>query len=121
MFDVRLMGDGKYQAVVTAMDYLSSMDDMAEIEDALKSGLGKRKCVLVILDLICPNGLSFNRFISVDFNNGKLDEDSFDIVKPEKEDVQLQQQQIEFFRNSGVLLRSVLSRDAVRILLAGAH
>lgn len=57
----------------------------------------------------------------MDFNNGKLDEDSVDIVKLEKVDAQLQQQQIEFFRNSGVLLRSVLSRDAIQILLAGAH
>lgn len=39
MFDVRLTGAGKYQVVVTAMDYLSSMDDVAEIEDALKSRL----------------------------------------------------------------------------------
>lgn len=31
--------NGKYQAVVTAMGYLSSMDDVAEIEDALKSRL----------------------------------------------------------------------------------
>lgn len=121
MFDVRLTGTGKYQAVVTAMDYLSSMDDVGEIEAALKLRLGKRKRASVILDLICPNELSFNRFISADFNNGKLDEDWVDIVKPEKGDVQLQQQQIEFFRNSGVLLRSVLSRDAVQILLAGAH
>lgn len=37
MFNVRLMSHGKYQAVVTAMGYLSSMDDVAEIEDALKS------------------------------------------------------------------------------------
>lgn len=37
MFDVRLMSLGKYQAVMTAMDYLSSMDDVAEVEDALKS------------------------------------------------------------------------------------
>ena len=29
--------NGKYQVVVTAMGYLSSMDDAAEIEDALKS------------------------------------------------------------------------------------
>lgn len=75
----------------------------------------------MILDLICQNGLSFNRFMSADFNNGKLDEDSVDIVKPEKVDVQLQQQQIEFFRNSGVLIRSVLSRDAVQTVLAGTH
>lgn len=46
---------------------------------------------------------------------------SVDIVKPEKVDVQLQQQQIEFFRNSGVLIRSVLSRDAVQTVLAGTH
>lgn len=39
MFDVRLMSHRKYQAVVTAMGYLSSMDDVAEIEDALKSRL----------------------------------------------------------------------------------
>lgn len=39
MFDVRLMSHGKYQAMVTAMDYLSSMDDVAEIEGALKSRL----------------------------------------------------------------------------------
>ena len=71
--------NGKYQVVVTAMGYLSSMDDVAEIEDALKSRW------------------------------------------PEKVEAQLQRQQIEFFRNSGVLLRSVLSRDAVQILLAGAH
>ena len=45
--------------------------------------LGKKRAS-VILDLIYPNGLSFNRFISADFNNGKLDEDSVDIVKPEK-------------------------------------
>ena len=121
MFDVRLMGGGKYQAVVTAMDYLSSMDDVAEIEAALKSRLGEKKRASVILDLIYTNGLSFNRFISADFNNDKLDEDSVDIVKPEKVNAQLQQQQNEFFRHSGVLLRSVLSRDAVQILLAGVH
>lgn len=103
------------------MDYLSSMDDVAEIEAALKSRLGEKKRASVILDLIYTNGLSFNRFISADFNNGKLDEDSVDIVKPEKVNAQLQQQQIEFFRHSGVLLRSVLSRDAVQILLAGVH
>lgn len=40
MFDVRLIGGGQYQAVETAMDYLSSMDDVAEIEAALKSRLG---------------------------------------------------------------------------------
>lgn len=121
MFDVKLTGTGNYQAVVTAMDYLSSMDDVAEIEAALKARLGDRKRASVILDMICPNGLSFNRFLSVDFNNGRLDEDSVDIVSPEEVDAQLQQQQIEFFRNSGVLLRSVLSRDAARTLLAGVH
>ena len=106
---------------MTARDYLSLMDDVAEIEAALKAGLGDRKRASVILDMICPNGLSFNRFISEDFNNGRLDEDSVDIVSPEEVDAQLQQQQIEFFRNSGVLLRSVLSRDAAQTLLAGAH
>ena len=106
---------------MTAMDYLSSMADVAEIEAALKSRLGDRKRASVILDLICPNGLSFNRFISADFNDGRLDEDSVDVVNPEEVDAQLQRQQIEFFRNSGVLLRSVLSRDAVQTLLAGAH
>lgn len=121
IFNVRLMETGKYQAVVTAMDYLSSMDDVAEIEAALKSRLGDRKRASVILDLICPNGLSFNRFISADFNDGRLDEDSVDVVNPDEVDAQLQQQQIEFFRNSGVLLRSVLSRDAAQTLLAGAH
>lgn len=55
MFDVRLTGTGKYQAVVTAMDYLSSMDDVGEIEAALKSRLGERKRTLVILDLIYKN------------------------------------------------------------------
>ena len=103
------------------MDYLSSMDDVAEIEAALKSRLGERKRASVILDLICPNWLCFNRFISADFNDGKLDEDCVDIVKPEKVDAQLLWQQIEFFSNSGVSLRSILSRDAVQILLAGVH
>ena len=121
MFDVRLTGAGKYLAVVTAMDYLSSMDDVAEIEAALKARLGDRKRASVILVMICPNGLSFNRFISADFNNGRLEEDSVDIVSPYEVDAQLQQQQIEFLRNSGVLLRSVLSRDAAQTLLAGAH
>lgn len=45
MFDVRSRGDGKYQAVVIAMDYLSSMDDVAEIGAALKSRLEERKRV----------------------------------------------------------------------------
>ena len=33
---------------MTAMDYLSSMDDVAEIEAALKSRLGERKQASVI-------------------------------------------------------------------------
>lgn len=39
MFDVRLMSHGKYQAVVTATGYLSSMDDVAEIECEFRSQL----------------------------------------------------------------------------------
>lgn len=118
MFDVRLMRTGKYRAVVTAMDYQSSMDDVEEIETALKARLGDRTCSSVILDMICPNGLSSNRFLSANFDHGKLNEDSVDIVNPKDVDAQFQKEQIEFFRHSDVLHRSVLSRTAARALLA---
>ena len=52
MFDVRLTGAGKYQALMTARDYLSLMDDVAEIEAALKASKEDRRRASGILDSI---------------------------------------------------------------------
>ena len=68
--------------------------------------------------MICPNELSTHGFLPPDFNHGKLNEDSVDIVNLKDVDAQLQKEQIEFFRHSDVLLRSVLSRTAAQALLA---
>ena len=118
MFDVREIAGEKYRAIVTAMDYQSSLDDLEAIEAELRNRFGNVGRIQVLIDLICPNGLSSNRFASAYFDGEKLDEDSLVTMSSDDVDPLLRRQQVEFFRMTGVLAGSVLSRSARQTLLA---
>ena len=118
MFNVRALDHGSFQASVTAMSYESSLDDLQQIEQTLRELLGGARYASVVWDLLCTNGLSWNRFLVARFDGGRFDLSSFKDLPESEIDEKIIQEQKSFFRESGALENSVLSKEQVNSVLA---
>lgn len=118
MFNVRSLDHGGFQAIVTALSYESSLDDLPQIEQELRELFGVARYAVVVWDLLCPNGLSWNRFLSARFDGKQFDLSSFKALPESEIDEKIIQEQKFFFRESGALEHSVLSKEQIKNILA---
>lgn len=118
MFNVRALNHGSFQAVVTAMSYESSLDELDEIEQQLRELLGESRCTCVLWDLLCPNGLEWNRFLSAQFDGCHFDMSSFKVLPISEIDKTIIQEQKIFFQENKVLEKSILSKEQIKSVLA---
>ena len=117
MFNVRAIDHGGFQAIVTALSYESSLDDLQYIEQVLRELFGSDRHASVIWDLLCTNGLSWNRFLSASFDGRQFDLSSFKALPESEVDEKIIHDQKVFFRESGALENSVLSKEQIRRIL----
>lgn len=117
MFNVRAIDHGGFQAIVTALSYESSLDDLQYIEQVLRELFGSDRHASVIWDLLCTNGLSWNRFLSASFDGRRFDLSSFKALPESEVDEKIIHDQKVFFRESGALENSVLSKEQIKSIL----
>jgi hypothetical protein len=70
-----------YEAIIYSMSFISPIEELEYIANDLKHININGK---ILFDLLICNGLSFNRYIEVLFNNGKFDKNSFSIIEETK-------------------------------------
>ncbi|MGI2128799.1 type II toxin-antitoxin system RnlB family antitoxin [Shewanella oncorhynchi] len=115
MFNIRPLDLGSSSiAIVTAIGYESPLSSLFDIEHELTCLLGKELNGEVIFDLVCSNGLEWNRFMSLQVKNGSFDYNSISIL--DKTDLlpQLIDEQAFFLSNNLHYLQdSVLTFDEI--------
>lgn len=119
MFNIRhLDSSPNWVAIVTAIGYENPLSSLSDIERELTGLLGRDLNGEVIFDLVCSNGLEWNRFMSLKVNNGSFDHNSVSIMEQSKLSTQLLDEQACFFgSNLHYLHGSVLtSEDIPRVI-----
>lgn len=110
----RLSLDLNSIAIVTAIGYENPLSSLSEIEHELTCLLGQELNGEVIFDLVCSNGLEWNRFLSLQVKNGSFDYNSVSILDKTDFISQLFDEQAYFLSNNLHYLQdSVLTSDEI--------
>ena len=120
MFNIRqLNSHSKSIAIVTAISYENPLSSLSEIEQELVCLLGKKVDGEVIFDLVCSNGLEWNRFLSLQLKNGSFDYNSASVLNNTELPSQLMDEQVSFLsKNPDYLKNSVLTPDEIQQLVS---
>ena len=103
----------KYQIVERQKDFIlviglsfeSPLSDLSEIERELEQSKYRGS---VVFDLLLANGIAFNRFVKLHFENGRFERDTFDVI--ESGNVSLIEASKKFIKNNkDVLNYGILS------------
>ncbi|WP_335928614.1 type II toxin-antitoxin system RnlB family antitoxin [Vibrio parahaemolyticus] len=94
MFNIRVL-DKKtgLMAIVTAIGYENPLSALNEVELELKSAIDPILNGRVLFDLACSNGFEWNRFMSLDFENGLFKINSAKVIDSDELAQELIEQQ----------------------------
>lgn len=103
----------KYQIVERQKDFIlimglsfeSPLTDLSEIERELQRSKYRGR---VVFDLLLANGIAFNRYVKMCFENGRFQRETFDVIP--SSDVSLNEASKKFIKdNKDVLNYGILS------------
>ena len=120
MFNIRVVGlQSGTIAIVTAISYESPLSSLPEIEQELASLLGDNSNGEVLFDLVCSNGIEWNRFISFQIKDGAFQLNTASVIDPCKIPMQLLEEQASIFTKNPQYIRdSVLTLDEITHIIA---
>lgn len=103
-YDVKKINDKWYSYIIFSTSYEDPFDDIEYIEKELNTFSGK-----VLFDLLLSNGLSSNRFVEAQFENGHFDTSSFKVLKDINDELKSEIAKF-YMENQHVLDNSILNR-----------
>lgn len=120
MFSIRNLVGTKYLAIVTATSYETPLSEISEITKSLKEQYGLNSEGEVFFDLLCSNGLEFNRFLTMFFDGQDLRVETARVLSVSDVEDSIKKAQTSFFRQSEEILNnSILTADQIRQILCG--
>lgn len=120
MFNIRIVDiQSGTIAIVTAISYESPLSSLSEIEQELASLLGYNANGEVLFDLVCSNGIEWNRFISLQLKDGAFQINTASVIDPCKIPQKLLEEQASIFtRNPQYIRDSVLTLEEMTHIVA---
>lgn len=110
---------GSFKAVVMATGYENPLSSVNEIETKLTELLGQNENGKILFDLLCANGLEWNRFVTLEMKYGRIMLDSAKIIDVQEIPVQiLSKLTFTLLNHPEYLEASVLTPDDVRQVLS---
>lgn len=110
---------GSLKAVVMATGYENPLSSVNEIETKLTELLGQNENGKILFDLLCANGLEWNRFVTLEMKYGRIMLDSAKIIDVQEIPVQiLSKLTFTLLNHPEYLEASVLTPDDVRQVLS---
>ncbi|WGA71694.1 type II toxin-antitoxin system RnlB family antitoxin [Enterobacter hormaechei] len=110
---------GSLKAVVMATGYENPLSSVNEIETKLTDLLGQNENGKILFDLLCANGLEWNRFVTLEMKYGRIMLDSAKIIDVQEIPAQiLSKLTFTLLNHPEYLEASVLTHDDVRQVLS---
>jgi len=110
---------GSLKAVVMATGYENPLSSVNEIETKLTDLLGQNENGKILFDLLCANGLEWNRFVTLEMKYGRIMLDSAKIIDVQEIPAQiLSKLTFTLLNHPEYLEASVLTPDDVRQVLS---
>ena len=110
---------GSLKAVVMATGYENPLSSVNEIETKLTDLLGQNENGKILFDLLCANGLEWNRFFTLEMKYGRIMLDSAKIIDVQEIPAQiLSKLTFTLLNHPEYLEASVLTPDDVRQVLS---
>jgi len=107
------------KAVVMATGYENPLSSVNEIETKLTDLLGQNENGKILFDLLCANGLEWNRFVTLEIKYGRIMLDSAKIIDEQEIPAQiLNKLTFTLLHHPEYLEASVLTPDDVRQVLS---
>ncbi|RZR08148.1 type II toxin-antitoxin system RnlB family antitoxin [Vibrio vulnificus] len=101
MFNIRALDkENDLVAIVTAISYENPLSELNEVELMLKSTIAPITNGRILFDLACSNGFEWNRFMSLEFENGLLQLSSAKIIDSDEVAQELLEQQSHLFMSN---------------------
>lgn len=120
MFSVRNLQRDKYLAVVTATSYENPLSVISEVTECLIEKVGAKNKGEIFFDLLCSNGMEWNRFLSMSFDGKSLLVDTARVVSSADVEQHIKDGQTAFFKHSRhILYNSILTSDQIKLVLNG--
>lgn len=110
---------GSLKAVVMATGYENPLSSVNEIETKLTDLLGQNENGKILFDLLCANGLEWNRFVTLEMKYGRIMLDSAKIIDVQEIPAKiLSKLTFTLLNHPEYLEASVLTPDDVRQVLS---
>lgn len=112
MFDIRLIDNGfGFEAIVTAIGYESPLSALSGIEGELRV-LDNSLTGTVVFDLVCSNGLEWNRFMVMNIKDGSFVFSTLHVVEQSQIPSWLLEHQAVIFKNNPQFFEdSIITHD----------